>query len=616
MKKAEMKLHFEGANGTVTGSCTRLVHSFNGRTVQILVDCGLSQDCEEGKCKVPEWSFNPAEIHCVLLTHAHIDHCGGIPLLYKMGFTGKVYATEATVELAKVMLKDAANGTKLYDEEDVKKINWACIDKIEYKGKRGKCDTFFPIAMVSRLGEKIIAIGAHFIRTSHILGSSSVYVQWLKEVPETDEEAKSALDKKNFKNRCTILFSGDIGRTFDEINPESTFLKPNMFPYKDNLNILVLESTYGNRLHKSGTKYRQKLDKLESVLKRSLAEKKEGYLVVPAFALDRTQTVLMDLHDVLMSRRIFQDTAPSKNKCIIHSISKLGNDVSKIYARFFNPYSEKMMDHKGKIKYRYLDVKYDSTSDSNIEARISSLKYDDRHFNGENEFHVVNEDHYDGLSSLLNPLQITIGASGMCDKGGIKLVVENALRDERATIMLTGYTPENSAGGILKRFANDKTGGFTEIELFNKSVPGMNVRLGDIRAEIVDMSDYYSAHADAHELETYVFENPNPACKRVEPVQIMLNHGSIGGGLVLSERLDSINEKLGEAPKTIITSRFCRSFDISSGKASWIDSDDDKSAHKNLLEHTKEKLQKIESDKHTEDKPIPEMKLEKDIKSA
>lgn len=615
MKKSEMKLYFEGANGTVTGSCTRLVHSFNGRTVQILVDCGLTQDGEEGNCKALEWSFNPAEIHCVLLTHAHIDHCGGIPLLYKRGFTGKVYATEATVELAKVMLKDAANGTKLYDEADVQKINWMCIDKIEHKGRRP--DTFFPVAMVSPVGKNGIAIGAHFMRTSHILGSSSVYVQWFKEVPETDEEAELALDKKNFALRGTILFSGDIGRTFDGINPEATFLKPNMYPYKDGLDLLVLESTYGNKLHKAETDYRQKLERLEAVLRRSLVEKKGGYLIVPAFALDRTQTVLMDLHDVLMSRKIFQGTDPSKKACTIHSISKLGNDVSKIYARFFDPELEKMMDQKGKIKYRYLDTKNGHPSDAaEISERNWALKCENFHFKGESEFTVKNENHYDGLENLLKPMQITIGASGMCDKGGIKLVIENALKDKRATIMITGYTPENSAGGVLKRFANDKTGGFNKIELFNKSVPGMDVRLGDIRAEIVDMSDYYSAHADAHELETFVFENPNQDYKRMEPVQIMLNHGSIGGGLVLSERLDPINEKLGDAPKTIITSRYCRSFDVSSGKAVWIDSDGDKAAHKNLLDRTREKIREADSDECAEDKSFSEMKFEEDDKSA
>lgn len=595
MKRSEMKMFFEGANGTVTGSCTRLVYTCGGVTKQILVDCGLTQDSEEGKCKTPVWSFNPAEIHSVLLTHAHIDHCGAIPLLYKKGFTGKVLATEATAELSKIMLKDSAKTSGLYEEEDVDKIEWKLVDdSSDQKYKKHGKHTYF------RVTDGILTA---FIRSSHILGASSIYVRWFEQVHETDEEKKSL--EKRYENYRTILFSGDVGRTFDVVNPEATFLKPTMLPYKEDdkiKNILVLESTYGNRKHKDATDYKHKMDRLESVLRHSLAEKKGGYLVIPAFALDRTQTVTADLYDVLMKRKIFPDATPQKDSCTIHSISSLANRVGKIYAKLL---PTTFMNYNDQIKYRYLNAKPEipeeyqdelnkndgATPDEFVRERLSILKERESHFQGENNFCVKNEHRYDGLESLLKEGHITIGASGMCDKGSIKCVVENALRDEKATIMLTGYTSEGSAGEIIKRFVEDRTGGFSKQERFNMCVPGMDIRLYEIKADIIDMSDYYSAHADSDELSYYVFENAKePAKKRSKPIQIMLNHGSIMGGIALSEKLDEANGKLGDAPKTIITSRYCHSFDVSSGDAIWIDSADEKSKHEKLIESKGEKI--------------------------
>ncbi|MBR7063755.1 MAG: MBL fold metallo-hydrolase, partial [Treponema sp.] len=225
MKSVSAKLYFEGAAGSVTGSCNRLEYTIGDEQYQLLVDCGLAQETEEGKVSLPKWNFAPEKISCVLLTHAHVDHCGAIPLLYKNGFNGKVYATDATRDLAEIMMQDISRTTQLYEDDDIEKIKWYSVDSIEDNKEMGRY--FFILDNVS-------FVRACFIRSSHVLGASSIYVQWFKNVLDEDElnEQKS----KDFRNVNTILFSGDIGRTFDEINPESTFLKPNHFPFKSHEN--------------------------------------------------------------------------------------------------------------------------------------------------------------------------------------------------------------------------------------------------------------------------------------------------------------------------------------------------------------------------------------------
>lgn len=632
MKATEMKLFFEGANGSVTGSCSRLVYSCDGKTAQILVDCGLIQDSVTDAVSVPEWSFWPAKISCVLLTHAHIDHCGAIPLLYKRGFKGKVYATDATIDLARVMLNDIASSSRLFEKADVDMIRWQSVDDIERGYAHAK---YFPI---------LTDIRACFIRSSHILGASAIYVQWFKYV--LDEDEKAGLDKGNHGGYKTIFFSGDVGRSFDGLNPGSTFLKPNFFPFtndEDGKEIYVLESTYGNRTHASDTGYDARLSFLEQILKTALSDK--GYVVIPAFALDRTQTILGDLFDVLKSKVLLEkdeifaaelkkiendknmkqkekekrivsakDASLKRNRISIHSISPLGNAVNKIYADNLGADS-KVMDSKGKIRFRYLNAtpfipeefideqnqNTDKTiSDYDVKCRISCLT--GGNFSGDkyaNNFVFTNEEMFvqkkmgvvtkkvpKDTSAFIAPRSIIVGASGMCDKGFIQSVVGKTLTDQNATIILTGFTPAGTAGSVLKALASHrKNPSFSKTDMFNKTVPSTNVRLYEVKAKIVDMSDFYSAHADSNELLTYVFSNPNKP--RFNPVQVLLNHGSESAGLALAKEIDAFNEKLansdGNAPKTIVTSPDCNAFDISGDELVCLNNGTEKQKNEKLL---------------------------------
>ena len=172
MKQTSMKLYFEGATGSVTGSCSRLEYSCGEENAQILVDCGLLQESEDDVIKVPTWNFEPSEIDAVLLTHAHIDHSGALPLLYNLGFSGKVYATDATIELARIMLAHIAKTTQLFERADIEKIRWESVDSIESGRSLGRYFGIFPNIRVC------------FMRSSHILGAVGIYVQWFKNVAE------------------------------------------------------------------------------------------------------------------------------------------------------------------------------------------------------------------------------------------------------------------------------------------------------------------------------------------------------------------------------------------------------------------------------------------------
>ena len=637
MKQTQMQLYFEGAAGNVTGSCSRLSYTCGDEKYQILVDCGLMQEAEEGEISVPKWSFEPAEISVVLLTHAHIDHCGALPLLYNNGYAGKVFATDATIELAQIMLADIARTTKLFEKDEIDKIRWQSVDSIEAGREQAK---YFPILPFIR---------ANFIRSSHILGACGVYVQWFKSICEEGETIEKGANA--YENYQTIFFSGDVGRSFDGINEESTFLKPNFYPFTSDKQreFFVLESTYGNRVHGENTDYKSKLAFLEKTLKTALSG--NGYAVIPAFALDRTQTILGDLFDVLKTKAILEknniddeaikaeikkiesesasDKKAKKEKkakiaelqkklkerkiICVHSLSPLGNQINRVYAKNLGVES-KTMDKNGKIRFRYLNrnpeipdeykneenTSSDFESDDNVKQRTSCLL--EGKFSGEdfaNDFVFTNEIMFEQkkVGSLLKslpknasvfcrPQSVVVGASGMCDRGFILGAIEKALKDENATIILTGYTPKGSAGEIIKRFSNGiENAGFSKQELFNKTIPSTKVRLFEVKAKVVDMSEFYSAHADQKELLTYVFDNP--AKPRTKPVQVFLNHGSIAGGLTLADKIDAFNSRIANGavvPRTLVTSSAFRAFDISGDEVISLSTDEEKSAHEKLID--------------------------------
>ena len=278
-----MKLKFVGATERVTGSCTWLKY----RDTEFLVDCGMIQgeahDVYENNKPFP---FEPKEIKFVLLTHAHLDHCGLIPRLYKEGFIGKVYCTKATARLSREIMLDASKigKGKLYSEEDVDQVKFFYFDERPKFTWGHGCpvdnDLFvFPY------------------RSSHILGACSIQILW---VPHGL--------KNNPKTNKGILFTGDVGNNTKK-NCYQPLLKHQHSPYP-RLNYIVCESTYGNRPRDPEERsLEHRINKLEEVMIKTIYEK-QGNLIIATFSLHRTQEILFDLYYLLKVR--WQERCPDE----------------------------------------------------------------------------------------------------------------------------------------------------------------------------------------------------------------------------------------------------------------------------------------------------------------
>lgn len=263
-----MKLTFMGATGTVTGS-KYLIEQDNQK---ILVDCGLFQGPKD--LRLRNWStfpVDPKQIHAVVLTHAHIDHSGYLPLLVLQGFTGPIYATKATIELCSILLPDAGH----LQEEDAKRANKYGYSKHQPALPLYTQDDALRVLKQFKEVEidkpyrffNVFDISWH--RAGHILGSSFVQIH---------------------HQSCRILFSGDIGRLQDPIMKPSAWMKSTDY--------LVIESTYGDRLH-------DKTDPLERIAQIiNTTCHRGGSVLIPAFAVGRAQTILYYLYHLKQKKMI------------------------------------------------------------------------------------------------------------------------------------------------------------------------------------------------------------------------------------------------------------------------------------------------------------------------
>ncbi|MEB8431035.1 MBL fold metallo-hydrolase [Cocleimonas sp. KMM 6892] len=265
-----MKISFHGAAEGVTGSC----HLIQVAGKKLLIDCGLfqgSREVEEDNAK--PFGFDPAAIDYLLLTHAHLDHCGRIPLLAKQGFEGEIITTMATQELARVVMLDSAH----LNEEDVRRKNRKLKRKrhvkalieplyttedalyaLNYFGRRASYNKPIQVAK---------GIKATFIDAGHILGSACIFL-------ELEEEGR----------KRTVLFSGDLGT-----NGRAILRDPDTPPHAD---VVVMETTYGDRAHKE---LEPSIDEFFEAINKTVS--RGGNIIVPTFALERAQELLYYLHE-------------------------------------------------------------------------------------------------------------------------------------------------------------------------------------------------------------------------------------------------------------------------------------------------------------------------------
>lgn len=382
-----MKIAFHGAARTVTGS-KHLITLVNGK--KILLDCGMFQGMgPETNQLNKEWGFDPVAVDYLILSHAHIDHCGLIPKLVKDGYKGKIYATPATKDLASILMEDSAG----IQETDVK-----------YENKRRALQGLPYLQPLYTTEDALMAVdqfvtvdynnwftiepGIEFCYTEagHIIGSAVVHVR-------ITENGK----------RRQITFSGDVGRYRDII-----LRSPAVFEQAD---FILLESTYGNSLHDEHHPTADAL--LEWVEKTCL--RKKGKLIIPAFSVGRTQEILYALNQLELENRL-----PDLEYYVDSPLSLKATQIIKSYPQYFNARIQKVLQ-TDKNPFDFKGLKFIRSVD---ESKM--------------------------LNYNKNPCVI-ISASGMAEAGRVKHHISNNIENSRNSILMTGYCEPNSLGGRLMR---------------------------------------------------------------------------------------------------------------------------------------------------------------------
>ncbi len=421
-----MKLHSYGAAREVTGS--RHILEVNGK--KILLDCGMFQGRRsEEREKNKNFNFDPTEIDAVILSHAHIDHSGNLPNLVKQGYRGPIYTTTATEDLLKYMLMDSA-----YIQE--KEVEWLN----EKKRKTGEelveaiytskdAEAVFPLIQALDIGEcqKLFdsdKIQLCFREAGHILGSAITFL--------TIEDEEDGQKK-------TFAFTGDLGRK------NMPLIKD---PYQiETADYLLMESTYGNRLHESILKAEEKL---AEIIRTTAA--RGGKILIPAFSLGRTQEIIYSIH-----RLMDEGTVP---QLPVYVDSPLSVNVTSVFRKH-------MKDLDADTQKFFVDEKEDP-------FKFEQLKY------------ITSVEESKALNNHNGPC-IIVASSGMCEHGRIVHHLNNSIEDHRNTLVIVGFQAQNTLGRKLIEKVNP-------VNIFGKP--------HEVRMEIKIMNAY-SAHADRSDLLDY-----------------------------------------------------------------------------------------------------------------
>lgn len=447
-----MQIEFIGGARTVTGS-QHLLH-INGK--KILLECGLFQGRRsETYDRNKNFKLNPAEIDVMILSHAHIDHSGNIPNLVSKGFKGLIYATSATVDLCQIMLRDSAH----LQEKDIefvnkkrKKKNEEALDPLYTLEDVEKAMDQFVGVQYNRAIDLYPGIRVTFRDAGHILGSAGVFL----EIEEKDGR------------KINLGFSGDIGR------PDSPVIKsPDVLR---DLDVLIMESTYGNRLHSPA-------EEIEEDFSTTINEviNNGGKVIIPAFAVGRTQTIVYMLHKLFDQNRI--------PEIPIYVDSPLAVDATAV----FRSHPECLDRETGRI---FLEEGSDPFG-------FGRLKY------------IKKTEESKELNDKKGPM-IIISASGMAEGGRILHHLANNIGNPKNLILFVGYAAEHT---LARRIMD----GDKKVNIFGEEY--------DVNAKIKIM-DYFSGHADQKELLDYLRLNTQNKLK-----SIFLVHGEEDMALPLREKI-------------------------------------------------------------------------------
>lgn len=391
-----MKIKFCGASSGVTGSC----HLLTTGNHKVLLDCGQFQGGKAQEALNYEpFPFEPSEIECVILSHAHIDHCGRLPLLVKRGFTGKIYCTDATADLLDVMLKDSGFIHEKDAEWKSKRAARAGKPPVEplytYKDACESLKYVEPILYDQQIqindDMKIV-----FNDAGHILGSAITEL-WIK---EDDKESK-------------IVFSGDLGMVDRPILRDPTIIKK--------ADYVIMETTYGNRNHpQNSTSIKQLLDIVLKTTRRG------GTVVIPSFAVGRTQELIFEFNKFYEEHSDYKDEL---DNLMVYVDSPMATTATEVFRKNAQVFDEETRDYilRGDNPLDFKNLRFTRST-----AESQALNLD-------------------------KSPKVIISASGMCEAGRIRHHLKHNLWDPRSSVIFVGYQAEGTMGKILVEGTKDVT---------------------------------------------------------------------------------------------------------------------------------------------------------------
>lgn len=469
-----IKLHFHGATRVVTGSC----YMIETDQARLLIDCGMFQGSKtEKELNYRAFPFDARKVDAMLLTHAHIDHAGLIPKLVKAGYANKIYATHATCDLCAVMLPDSG----FIQETEVRLLNERNrrrgIKEVEpiytAEDARTALGHFEGIAYKMWI-TPVPGIRARYWNAGHLLGSASIEVE---------------VERPNQKP-LRILFSGDIGPDHKLFEPDPE--APVDFDY------VICESTYGGR-----DRFERSEEKRREVLGAELraAASRQGAVLIPSFAVERTQEVLVDLI-ALMDKGV-----------IPHAPVFIDSPLALKATEIFSHHAKELRN--GEALVHALESPYVKTTETADESKAIAR------FSG---FHII------------------VAASGMCEAGRIRHHLKNNLFKPNATVLLVGF----QAAGTLGRLLED---GAQSVKIHGEEIK--------VKASIRRFEDY-SGHADGPELLQWLRERL-PIARMVflthgeEEGQVAMANNMVTATIMAADRierprLDDIYDLAGDVP--------------------------------------------------------------------
>ncbi|MFI5451171.1 MBL fold metallo-hydrolase RNA specificity domain-containing protein [Pedobacter sp. UC225_61] len=447
-----MKIAFHGAARNVTGS-KHLITLNNGK--KILLDCGMFQGMGQETDEMNKnFGFNAAEVDVLVLSHAHIDHSGLIPRLIAQGFKGAIFGTSATKDLSKILLLDSAKiqaGDLKYKNKKLQQRGLPLEEALYEEEDVLQAMDYFVAVDYHTETRLMDGVTVQFIDAGHIIGSASVHLTIV-------EDGKTT----------RLSFSGDVGQYGDLL-----LKSPEEFPQAD---YILLESTYGDKLHKDAQPTKEAL---LAVILKTCVEKK-GKVIIPAFSVGRTQEILYILNNLSLEGKL-----PNVKVYVDSPLSAKATQIVENHAEGYNQ-----------------DV-------------LAVLKVDDEPFDFKNLHYVEDAEESKALNSNPDPC-IIISASGMAEAGRVKHHIKNNISDRKNTILMVGYCEPRSLGGQLKN-------GAKEVSIYGEQF--------QVIAEVQSIQSM-SAHGDYEDLLRFM-SCQNPAKVK----KVFLVHGDYDVQQIFAQKL-------------------------------------------------------------------------------